>query len=186
QNSTEARQLAAQILAWQIQGATPGRIADSLTAWGSVSMGGQPWTRDTVQNTVRGWTYGTKHRQRALLLAYGFTTAARQHAARRRGGLAGAGGGVLLQIGGKVHLRSTTGVLLGWRRVGRAWPSGSSGVVGLTLGHAQRDLRGEPHEDGELVATVEDRVHHRRGDEGSVVRGVGVDQRLVEAHKPDR
>ena len=81
QNSTEERQLAAQILAWQIRGATPDRIADSLTAWGSVSMGGKPWTRDTVQHTVRGGSYGTKHRQRALLLAYGFTTEAHQHAA---------------------------------------------------------------------------------------------------------
>jgi hypothetical protein len=78
------KQLAATILAWQVRGATRAGIAQALTAWGSAPMGGKTWTTATAGDCAGRWTRGTKHRQRALLLEYGFRTEARQHAARWR------------------------------------------------------------------------------------------------------
>jgi transcriptional regulator with XRE-family HTH domain len=79
--TTEERQLGAYILAWQLRGATLGQIAAQLTAWGVRPLSAQPWSREAVQACHGRYTRGTKHAQRALLLEYGFTTEARQHAA---------------------------------------------------------------------------------------------------------
>ena len=79
--STEDRKLGAHILAWQVRGATLTQIATQLTAWGVQPFGARTWSRETVQDCPGRYTYSTKHRQRALLLEYGFRTEARQHAA---------------------------------------------------------------------------------------------------------
>ena len=84
--STEDRQLAAHILAWQVRGAPVAAIAESLTAWGVRPFGGgQTWNAERVWACPFRYTHGTKKAQGALLRAYGFRAEARQLAARRTG-----------------------------------------------------------------------------------------------------
>ena len=82
--STEDRQLAAQMVAWQARGATLVQIAAQLTTWGVKPFWSRVWNRETVQQCIGHWTHHTKTAKLALLREYGFTAEARQLARSRR------------------------------------------------------------------------------------------------------
>lgn len=81
--STEDRQLAAYILAWQMRGATMAAITETLSAWGVQPFAGSTWNAERVEMCVFRHTFGTKKAHGALLREHGFRAEAIQLAARR-------------------------------------------------------------------------------------------------------
>jgi len=81
--TTEDRQLAAHILAWQVKGAPLDEIATRLAAWGVKPLGARAWSRDQVQFCYGRYTRDTKKGKADLLREYGFVAEARQLMARR-------------------------------------------------------------------------------------------------------
>jgi transcriptional regulator with XRE-family HTH domain len=82
--STEDRQLAAHLVAWQVRGASLAQIAAQLTIWGVKPFGARVWNDETVQQCIGRWTHHTKTAKLAVLREYGFTAEARQFARQRR------------------------------------------------------------------------------------------------------